>query len=101
MELKEFVKKTLVEINEGINEAKEDGVQVVLGYSKKIKFDVSVTVDNSEENKKGGGIFVAGLGFGAKTADKSNTGTVSKIKFSVTMFYGNEDDPKHPSISAV
>ena len=99
MELNEFVKKSLIEINEGINEAKEEGVNLETGYSKTIKFDISVTVDNSEENRMGGGIFVAGIGLGAKTADKSNTGTTSRIKFKVTMFYGNKDDSKEPSIS--
>lgn len=102
MELKDFIKKTLVDIKEGIHEA---NIELVEKQGKKlgvdasalfgieannrekthgyISFDIAVTV--AEETKKGGGgkikVAVADLGGEAeKTASQEN---VSRIKFYV------------------
>jgi hypothetical protein len=104
MELKEFIKNTLVSIKEGVNDANtelatnegktigEDGdcLQYTMHDSKShsINFDVAVVVNNeNEEGMSGGGklnISIASIGAEAKGKEKQTETNTTRIKFNIT-----------------
>ncbi|KKM15411.1 hypothetical protein LCGC14_1696380, partial [marine sediment metagenome] len=100
MELREFVKLTLVHVVRGVVEAQEavaeDGAQIVPragntygateklmhtdeGVVETVSFDVAVTASSNEEMKGGIGIFVVPFGFGARGESKRHDTTISRI----------------------
>jgi hypothetical protein len=107
MELREFVKDTLLAITEGILEAQKEvpspetqfgSGSAILGKERIVEFDVALA--ETESTEKGGKIGVAFPILGQVTggADKS-TGTTSttRIKFEVPVIYPGH---KRSSVSA-
>lgn len=104
MELKDFIKETIVQIYEGVNEAKEalkeseviinapldkesKSVDMVHGHRKYqvIEFNLSVTTEEKEGNKQGIGIAASFLSAGV-SRDKENNGiSINTIKFSIPI----------------
>jgi len=100
LSLKDFIKKSLVDINTAVVEASKEGVSLAHynyedGINPKmqtIEFDLAVTIEESSEstqNKNGGisiSVFSAKLGRNNKE-DLRFTNT-NRIKFSVDIFLG-------------
>jgi hypothetical protein len=101
MEIKEFIKETLVEVQQGVQEAintcKESSTNGVINpvwgnandvnssHIKEVKFDIAVTVlDKSSDNIKGG-IKVMGIDLGGGRTEGQETGNVSRIQFSIPI----------------
>lgn len=91
MELKEFISKTLIEIQEGISEANKKGLEISDTTAKEIEFDISVTTNSTDESKLGAGIFVTGLGIGANNKETINNLAVNRIRFSLPLFLENNN----------
>jgi hypothetical protein len=91
MELKEFISKTLTEIQEGISEANKSGLEISDNTAKEIEFDISVTTNSTDESKLGAGIFVTGLGIGANSKETNNNLAVNRIRFSLPLFIKNNN----------
>ena len=110
MKLQEFVAETLKEIIAGVKKsqkyAESEGAWVSPemrpdGYGEgtrkvgwtaqdganieQIEFDVAVTSTEGSETKAGVGIFVAGIGLGAKGKSDESTSSISRIKFSIPL----------------
>jgi hypothetical protein len=102
MELDEFIKSTLVSIVKGVREANEatkpfrqedirDSPLFAVhratkgDESGKVIFDVALTVSEASTGKGGGGIKVAGVGFGAEAGKSLTAGHESRIKFQVEV----------------
>jgi hypothetical protein len=92
MELKDFIKNTLLDIVNGVEEANKEMNRFHLSSHKhyetgesgqKVEFDVSVIITESSENDINGGIKVAlvNLGGGFKESEKNQN--THKIKFEV------------------
>lgn len=121
MELKEFVSKTLIQIIEGVADAQEqtrathgyadqrDRVHPRLNENadsspegkyfttqmgeliQMVAFDVAVTTEHSSDTKAGGGIRVAGVGFGGDIAAADKDTSVSRVSFEVPVTFPRED----------
>ncbi len=79
MELKAFIKQSLVEIISGVDEAASEvdrNICFVHRNSENVQFDVAVTVENSTE----GGIKVASLLSGGINSESKNS-TISRVSF--------------------
>ena len=91
MELKEFITQTLVEIVEGVQEAKdtaEHGVimpQKAAGTPQQVHFDVAVTTTSSTS----GGGKVSVIGIGGEVGGRSEYQAVSRIKFEVPIRFSH------------
>jgi hypothetical protein len=101
MDLKTFVKTTLLEIAEGIKDAQDVvgtragnakinpethyGQDKGHGKSTPVDFDVALTVSDKSEGEVHGGLKVAGIGIGGKKAGESTQEVVSRIRFSVQL----------------
>ncbi len=107
MELKEFISNTLIQIVDGVKEAKEkceDGKNINPKISKigldlnkrstktddfkivqHVSFDVALTVEETEGNKEGVGVFVAAVGLGKQNTETTQSSSVSRIKFEVPI----------------
>lgn len=115
MELKSFVKETLIQIVEGVKEAqdgvKETGAQInpkglftesnsVIKWlperrasgswreGQVVEFDIAVGVSEKDEAKGGVGIQIASIMIGVGISGKieDENSTVSRLKFSVPLF---------------
>ena len=89
MELKDFVKRAIVDLDQAIEEANKEthrairfrGVQ---GQRTALEFDIAVTVENSSDVSGGAGIKVLGLAeVGGQGASLERSSTVSRISFGV------------------
>ena len=109
MELKDFIKQTLVEITNGVKEAQEEikdsgayinpeglhrGEHLELGYEgryrhiQKVKMSVSVNaVENSELKGKAGIISVISLGVSGKVSDVNSIS--NRIEFEIPISIPN------------
>ena len=103
MKLQDFVKSSLVDIAQGVKDAQEEigesatinprrrgaaasNIGVVDGRSvQSIKFDVAVTTSEGAEGKAGAGLFVAGVGLGAKGSVSAGNSAISRVKFQVPV----------------
>lgn len=103
MELKEFVKKTLLEIVEGVEEAqkavKEHGAVVNPKYVKgdsaqigreyvpvqDISFEVGLTTSEVTGNDKGIGVVLGPLKAGINGTGNTSESSVTRIKFTVPL----------------
>ncbi len=87
MELKEFVKKVLTDLVQGVEEARSTSPRDMYLYSKdneSIEFDIAVTVENTNTSSGKAGIHV--LQFvetGGDISKEIKNSTVSRIKFGV------------------
>jgi hypothetical protein len=101
MDLKTFVKTTLLEIAQGIKDA-QDVVGTLPGNAKinpethfnqdkghgnstPVDFDVALTVSEKSEGGVHGGLQIAGVSLGGKKTGESIQEVVSRIRFSVQL----------------
>ncbi len=108
MDLKEFVSQTLAQIVEGVKEAQsvatdlggevnphlntthaEMGKQGILWaggrYAQVVQFDVALTVVEGTGTKGGIGVFAGAVNLGSSGQSKSESSSVSRVKFSVPL----------------
>ena len=108
MELKQFIRETLVQIVAGVKEAQdavkdtnaeisptalhyspEEGSRLVFkmgrGIVQFVEFDVAVSTTEAASAKGGLGIFVGEIGIGAKGQVDEQRAAVNRIKFSVPL----------------
>ncbi|MCC5907830.1 MAG: hypothetical protein JJU13_16570 [Balneolaceae bacterium] len=101
MEIKEFIKETLVEVQQGVQEAinscKESNTNGVINpvwgsandvnstHIKDVKFDIAVTVSDKASDNYKGGIKVMGIDIGGGRVKDEETGHVSRIQFSIPL----------------
>lgn len=115
MELKDFIKESLVQIADGINEANkslEDSNAIVnpkgiLAYSESrkaygrikedyidkeslveiVEFDVAVQAESGTETGGGIKLSIASIGVGTNASSQNSKSTESRIKFQIPMIY--------------
>ena len=89
MELKEFIKKTLLDIVEAVNEVNEDSPYDVklfgLDDKRTVEFDVAVSAEKNGISAGTMGISVFSLKAGGKIEKETKDSKVSRIIFSVTV----------------
>ncbi len=101
MELREFVKGTLVEIVGGVVDAqneetvKKNGASVVpvgrgpvedpIARYQEVSFDVAVTAREGTATKGGLGIFVGPIGVGTQGQSEAGESSVSRVRFTVPV----------------
>lgn len=106
MELKEFIRETLIQITNGVIEAqqtlKDTGCyinpegyhlkeQIKPGYDKeyrhvqKIKMSISVNVIEGNENKAGIGVFSSILNAGVSAKNSDTNSTTNRIEFEIPI----------------
>ena len=92
MELKEFIKQTIIQITEGIREGNKYikdnkfGEGVNDDNYETIDFDIAVTSNEEETTGIGGKIFVANLfSAGAKDETTTKASNASRIKFKIFL----------------
>lgn len=92
MELKEFIKRSLLDVVNGVEEANAEKDRFRLTSHKnmgtgergqKIEFDISVIVDKSSESDLKGGIKVAFASIGGGLSEAEKSQNVHKIKFEI------------------
>lgn len=101
LSLKDFIKNTLVDINDAVKEAEEEGVNLVYnelksgGLSPKpqdISFDLSVTTEQGDESSKGAGLRISVLNGSIDKKSQVGEQKVNRIQFSVTAFLGSKNE---------
>lgn len=90
MELKEFVKSVLIDLDEAIEEARSEMKRDVsfqgTNSQRVIEFDIAVAVESTNSKGVGGGIKVLELiKAEGKTNSESKNSTVSRIKFGIEI----------------
>lgn len=91
MELKEFVKKVIMDLDQAVTEAnaetkREIRFKGVKEHRTALEFDVAVTVESTDTTKGGGEIKVWGIGqAGASGTAESRNSTVSRVSFGVDI----------------
>jgi len=97
VELREFIKSSILDILGGIQDAatevhNEGGLGAVNPVTKdqifktqKVEFDVAVTASNEQAKGLNGGIKVAGISIGADGKESETGSTVSRIKFEIPI----------------
>src|SRR3989344_6999214 len=100
MELKEFIKNTLINIKNGLHEAnlefaKQEGKTLGEDYTAQfvmrptgdkqdyITFDVAVTVSEESKQSGGGGVKIAVASLGGELGSSKSQEHVSRIKFNI------------------
>lgn len=90
MELKEFVKDVLVQLDQAVDEARatmsRDVSFVDTENQRVVEFDIAVTVESTSEKSGGGGIKVLELiKAEGKVSNENRNSSVSRIKFGVRI----------------
>jgi hypothetical protein len=91
MELKDFVKKVIIDLDSAISEANKETEREIRFKGVKeqrtaVEFDVAVTVESTKTGKGGGEIKVWGIGqVGAKGNMEFKNSTVSRVSFGVDV----------------
>lgn len=101
MKLKDFIRQSLLDVVNGVEEANEEKDRFRLTSHKnlktgergqKIEFDISVIVDKSTENDLKGGIKVAFANIGGEHKEAENTQNVHKLKFEIFITESNSSN---------
>lgn len=102
MELKDFVKKVIVDLDQAVSEAniatnREVRFKGVKEQRTAVEFDIAVTVESSDSNGIGGGIKVWGIAeAGAKGVVESRNSSVSRVSFGIDIGeYTKEERAEH------
>lgn len=114
MNLRQFVKETIVEIIEGVADAQREltrncvnpirhmrtGEETLLiqGYHigqnkqpvQNVEFDVAVAASQGTGTKGGLGVFVAGFGVGTQGQTEKGTSELSRIRFKVPISFKSD-----------
>ena len=104
MELKDFIRDTLVEIAIGVQEAQEPVQQAgglavptktdpsMTVYAKQavtpfqlVEFDVVLTSGETKAGKAGIGVFFASVGVGGQKKSETTAGSQTRVKFAVPL----------------
>lgn len=90
MELKEFIKQSLVDITTGVDEAAKETNKpmavVSSGDNRTVEFDIAVTVEGRSGSQAGAGIKVLELvNIGGKISSDSANTNVSRVRFGVSI----------------
>ena|SRR3989344_4991119 len=91
MELKEFVKKVIMDLDQAVSEANAETKREVRFKGVKeqrtaLEFDVAVTVESTDTGKGGGEIKVWGIGqIGANGSTELKNSTISRVSFGVDI----------------
>jgi hypothetical protein len=91
MDLKEFVKKVIMDLDQAVSEANQETKREVRFKGVKeqrtaLEFDVAVTVEATESGKAGGEIKVWGIGeAGASGTTELKNSTVSRVSFGIDI----------------
>lgn len=91
MELKEFVKKVIIDLDQAVSEAnvetkREIRFKGVKEHRTALEFDVAVTVESTASGGGGGGIKVWGIAeVGASGSTELKNSTVSRVSFGVDI----------------
>lgn len=91
MELKEFVKKVIIDLDEAVTEAnnetkREIRFKGVKEHRTALEFNVAVTVESESSGKGGGEIKVWGIGqAGVGVSTEQKNSTVSRVSFGVDI----------------
>jgi len=110
MNLKQFISDTLVEIVQGIEDAKSrlSGSRAMVSPrisaprgeitpdrrpTEYIQFDVAVYAGESDTDKAGAGLVVGFLGIGASTETKDSHTSASRIQFRIPMAFPAHEMP--------
>ncbi|CAD7344985.1 hypothetical protein X12_001115 [Xanthomonas arboricola] len=111
MELKDFIKLTLVQIAEGVKEAQEEakkiggnvnpythfvtqgmGTHLSRGETQQVKFDVAITASESTASKEGIGVVVAAIALGKRNEVSDQSMSVSRVSFEVPLALPDGDN---------
>lgn len=91
MELKEFVKKVIIDLDRAVSEANNETERVIRFKGVKeqrtaVEFDVAVTVESTDSGKGGGEIKVWGIGqIGVGGSTELKNSTVSRVSFGIDI----------------
>ncbi|OGC14495.1 hypothetical protein A3J90_03835 [candidate division WOR-1 bacterium RIFOXYC2_FULL_37_10] len=90
MELKEFIKKVLLDINGAVNEASNEAKRKIRIYGatniRQIEFDIAVSVEESSTKSGNAGVKVVSFAqIGGDMSIENKNSTVSRIKFGVCV----------------
>ena len=108
MDLREFVRETLVQIVGGVVDARDPVVEKggdinpvgghfdqgslggrqwdwKRGAAEIVEFDVALTTSDKEGAKAGIGVFLGGIGIGAKTSGENAYSSMTRVRFSVPL----------------
>ncbi len=91
MELKDFVKKVIMDLDQAVSEAnietkREVRFKGVKEQRTALEFDVAVTVESADTGRGGGEIKVWGIGqIGATSSSELKNSTVSRVSFGVDI----------------
>jgi hypothetical protein len=89
MELKEFVKMTIEQILNGVNDVNFQG-EYKVGINANnnfIEFEVMLTEQSNKEKEKSIGVFLPNIGLGAKIKDDIKDLTLTKVSFKVPILW--------------
>lgn len=122
MELKDFVKETLLQITQGVKEAQEavkeyDAVVNPKQYKsssdttnarvkdeyypvQNINFEVALTSSVGEESKSGIGVLLGNFNIGTNKNDENKSVSVTNIKFTIPLVLPAENNGNTKSTSA-
>lgn len=107
MELKEFVKKVIIDLDQAVSEAntetkREIRFKGVKEHRTALEFDVAVTVESTESGNGGGEIKVWGIGqVGATGSAELKNSTVSRVSFGVDINeYTKAETREHNAVKA-
>ncbi len=98
MELKEFVKKVILDLDQAVSEANNEASRKVKFKGVKehrtaLEFDVAVTVESTNSDKGGGGIKVWGLAEAeASIASEQKNSTVSRVSFGIDISESTKEE---------
>lgn len=105
MELKDFVKKVILDLDQAVSEANQGTTRVVRFARTNenrtaLEFDVAVTVESTASGNGGGAIRVWGIGeIGAKGVLEQKNSTVSRVQFGVDVSHSTkQEDAQHEMI---
>ena len=91
MELKEFVKKVIIDLDAAVSEANSETKREIRFKGGKeqrtaVEFDVAVTVESIEAGKGGGEIKIWSIGqAGVSSSNELKNSTVSRVSFGVDI----------------
>ncbi|QDV42958.1 hypothetical protein Enr13x_28100 [Stieleria neptunia] len=100
MNVREFVKETIVEVMGGMNDANDELVKTrrdgraigSYGKDSKIKFDVAVTVASEKQGEGKTNLSVLGIGASGKLEAAISEACVSRIEFEIPVRFPDPSD---------
>ncbi len=113
MELKEFIKISLVEIADAVIDARKatqgKGIKFAVfnsdksedsyAVTKDCNFDIAVTVAENSTSGVGGRIKVFGLDIGGKLADTQDKQSISRLSFSIPITFSESSNQSEVNIT--